>query len=485
MILWLARRQVARNLHRLLGGAFATSLAAALLAFALSVEQGHAPGVADVPRRFLGGDILVFADRAAFAADDAGHPGRWRWTPWRIPWDSDLDALLPGLERSGTLEPGPPSYLDVDRVRRAAAGHPDVAGAYPAHLLPAFLLAPDGRRLAAPLRGRDLDADRDAGFDGLVIAGRYFTDADRGRPVALVHGVRNEPFYPYLGMRPPFAPPPVGTEITLLLPRVRGYAGGAPVYDFSALDPVRLTVVGHFALPVTEGLARSASGRVLVNPDTGETWRIRYYWETNQVLVPRETYQALAARLGADPGRAREVAVRVRDPLRVRAVAAWLRPRLPGTAVVPVADLVPSDPVRRLPTPLPLPPDLGPVAARLAVLAAGIILAGNLTLLLAQRRRELAVLRALGASALEVAGLVLAELLLVTLGGALAGVLVARALVTLTLVAAGWDAAAIAADTLKVAGTVLATAAGAALLAGLLPVAEAARTPVAEVLREA
>ncbi len=135
--------------------------------------------------------------------------------------------------------------------------------------------------------------------------------------------------------------------------------------------------------------------------------------------------------------------------------------------------------------------DLGLAAIGLVALAtAALGIVNTLLMAISERRREIGVLKALGADEREIRGLFLAESALMGLAGGLGGVLLgwlvaraASAVAKLVMVRQGLPAMELFATPLWLVGGALAFGLLVSLLAGLLPAARAARVDAVEALR--
>jgi hypothetical protein len=452
-LLW---RGILRDLERSLLAVGSLAVAAAILTGALAIPDGFPPGREQGARALVGGDVLVLAQ----PLPGPGATGTWIWAPAERSYSTDLPLFFP--DSPGGLVPvAAGKALDLSALRSI----PGVVAVYPDYALPA--LGPGGQRLV--LRGRDPVLDARLGVRRFIPTGRPLAAGDGMAAVVDAAG----------------GPPPA--TLTLQVPTLRG-----SVWDYG--DPLTLTfrVVGGYAVPADEPAAvQTPDGREVVGPSGPET--ATAYWPSSDVWIPLPTWRAIWARVA---GGARftpaEVGLIVADTLHAAAVAARAAATAPSAVEVPELVALAGDtfalrgrqPVVTATRPPAMPLRLGGLAAALAVVAAALVLAGSLLALVAGRRREIGVLRALGASPALVAGMVLSEAAgFALLGGAL-GFGAVRLAVTLVLLAARASAGEIVGGGLREAAVVLGGCLVAAVLCALPPAAEAARTPTMAVLRE-
>jgi len=134
-------------------------------------------------------------------------------------------------------------------------------------------------------------------------------------------------------------------------------------------------------------------------------------------FVPLETAQ----KMFGQPGRLTAIALRLKDPALIREAAPRLQ-RIPGAQVVTMTEMMGTflnliGAVRTLVL----------AVAAIALAASALTVFNTLLAAVVERSTELAVMRAIGASRGQVFAIIVGESLLLTLGGALAGVVLALA----------------------------------------------------------
>jgi hypothetical protein len=485
------RRNLGRSALAVASMAIASLVVTSLLSIAPSAHQ--ATYLAE--RFVLGGDIVLTSLQVITDAQalDASRVPAGSWTLSRPPWETagPLREAVPWAWQYGYLapaaDPGSPGPLasatDASWASLAArlAAHPRIGSVHLARVLP--VLEPEwggsGWRLSY-LCGRDAADDRRwwPGIDQeLVAAGRYLAAGDAGNLVAVVDQGRQARGH---------ADAPVGGQLRVMAPRLA--AGGAAL-DFGQLTPVDLLVVGQISTWTSMGL------------DGGGF--VPLYWSTGMIFVPEATLgQIVAAAGGAASPPVSALAVRAHDLVRLDSLVAELRRDYPELAVFAVQELVratsltgstePFLPVDGVAsgfmlgqslTPRVVPLNLNAVFALLALAIAALIVAANLLVLLAARRREMSILRAVGATNAGVATMVLTEAVFVSLAGCVLGFLPIRLLATITLVSNRLSLGRIAALTLTDFGIVCGVAMALAVVFGLLPAVAATRVTPTEALR--
>jgi len=529
-----------RNLGRSLLAVAGMALAAAVLTSSLSLDAGHPGQAYSNYRVYLGGDVMVFPfDYQADAGDDL------REAPYgRLPADipGEFAAFFPEAYETGYLalngEARPAVAgarwaditLDPERVAEAAGSlstrFAGDAGIYAHYFLPALecrnwtapyegVPDPPPETLWAPiaLRSRDIARDTQAGFGSLVVAGRGFEPGDSGRLVCVVNRERALTYRRFVpdapmtvaGQATEVEPLPgseevdgltPGQTVTVLLPRpaVDTATGALLLFDYSNLTPVTLEVVGLYSFP---------THTISVTPvDTPSHPLVeQLHWASTDILVPKETLLALFTLAGGGAAGLAPVEVTLTAPDlgQVEAYSDALRELLPEYEVMSVPSLVSLGRDRGLPEPvLRLPSygdpgrrvqpalavDAGAALVFLFYLIAALLLATNMMVILTSRRKELGVLRAVGARSSEVLVTLVTEAVILSLLGGLAGFAVARVASTHVLVSNDRPLAEILALTATDLVTVVAVTVGFALVFGLIAARSAARLSPMEVLRQ-
>ena len=453
-MLALAWRGVLRDLDRTILAILGMAIAAAILAGAIAIPDGFPPAAQQGARLLVGGDVLVTTQ----SLPGPGAAGTWAWTPVQHTYSTDLPMFFPGT--AGVLSPGP-ATLNLPALARL----PGIAAVYPDYALPAL----DAAGHQVVLRGRDPGLDARLGVQRFIRTGRALTASDGLAAVVDVAGG------------------PAPASVTLRVPTLRG-----TVWDYGDLHPFTFPVVGGYAVAADEpAQVETPDGQEVIGPSGPMTSTA--YWPSPDVWVPLTTWRSIWAKVASGATFApAQVALLATSTLHAATVAREAALVAPMAIQVPQLVAVAGDtfavqgqtPVVTSGRAAGMPLPLGGLTAAFAVAAAALIMAGTLLTVVAGRRREIGILKALGASPASLAGMVAGEAAgLALLGGAL-GFGFVRLVVTLILLAAHASAAEIVGGGLRDAGIVLGGCVAAALICALLPALEAARVSVAEVLRE-
>jgi len=307
---------------------------------------------------------------------------------------------------------------------------------------------PDGTQVVTSLRPRFSELDEQLRYANNIVNGRYLSDGpmealvENWVPTASRGGMRLVMDDGQPSIRPD-SRPGVGETIRLALPRARSNEE-CHWYDYSNVQQAELKVVGAVQFPsdVIYWTMTKLTVDGLEWTNRGDARNEQRYWTTNQLQVSWDTFRELTSAAGLVDPRPTALAVIVRQMAFVNETAKTIMDTVERGTVVPVPtwfethDLLP-EPVLMVPTddivtmrvaePKFSPKTFTPpgivlaMLVGLAYLTAGGLYAGNIYILLAQRKKELAIMKVLGARTSQVLTTTMTELGLLAVGGALAG----------------------------------------------------------------
>jgi len=476
------------------------ALAAMIMTSIIALSGGYpALGYAEA-RAFLGADILVFATPHLVApgalAQVAGSDQPWSLVALSRDQYCDLHDLHPELYGQGFLAQGGVAARPIDLVKLRArlAGSRFVDDVSAAYFLPVriqFSVPTEGggsREVVLNemiLRGRDFgfrSGDGHWSFERLMVDG--FVPAGCGDACALLDARLVNLGYPNL--------PALGDQIRLFVPALSLDDTGRVHLDYSRESEFQLTLAGRYEVQTN----------LVAWPTELGTMLEELYWTTPQIQVPAEFFSQVFSQ--ASGGRhllppAMQVGVTVSPFSEVENIAAELRTLLPEYTVISVPaqlnlahgrglpEAVFQAPLEYLGVPttqqVGMHVDLSQVFIVLVCLIAALLLAANMLFLVAQRRREIGVLKAIGARSGDIGLMILTEALTLNLLGTLAGFALIRIFATWTLLSNRIPLAEIGRATLTDLGLVVTAAASAAAVFGLIPAWQMARLTSMEVLR--
>lgn len=488
---------VRRNLGRSALAIAAMAVAALVVTSLLSLAPSAHQAAQSTERFVVGGDVIVtgfhLLSRAADLSPAAQEQSSWRmrrfsydlagFWPEVVPWAWQYGVILPdGAASDGLLALGSRAGRVID-LMALLADHPKVAGVQVSTVLPVLERGPgpDEDWVRSWLVGRDPLSDRSWWPEFLAnsVSGRYLEPVDQGRQVVVVDGTR---------LARGHAEAPNGAVIELFVPRATISPQGNVLFDYGRLHEVAFEVVGQID---------SVTGYEVTSADP-----LPVRWSTGTIFVPSATIEALAREIGLPGAPVTALAVRATDLVDLPRLTGELQLLTAGLSVYSVRELVRAvegtgavQPLLALQEPITgaqiagnlvprvVPLNLNLVFSTLALTIAALIVAANLLLLLNERRREISILRSLGARTGDVALMVLAEAIVLSLAGCVLGFWPIRLLSTVTLVSNRLSLGHIARLTMLDFAVVCGAAALLALLFGLLPAMASTRMTPTEALR--
>ena len=429
------------------------------------------PGGASLHRRqFIGGDILIFPE--ALALDSVAAYPNPRWELYQRSPDRSglLGVLLPEIIREGVMVDSAHQLNDLSGVKDQIQTWAGVSTIYPVYEMPALLSVAGGGEIRTAIRARFPEVDRMLGFDQRIVEGNYFSDSSGPQALAenwtpdisggstgyFAYDRLNGKRLIYQLDEPVIAtdwPNSPGTQIRVRVPEVRRHSGLVQ-YDFTQLHQVGLELAGLFQLDTalrnwstellgTQGID-SAGRRVDTNHPAHYSLET-LHWTTSQLQVPWDTFRAVSATVGDPEPEPLALVVVVETVGEVEGVVEKIRNRLgKGTIIsvnqwfasqdlvvepmlmVPPDDIIGirtgmSDYTKDNPRSFSVPAAIRSLVIVLTYFVGGAIFAGNTHMLLVQRRKEIAVMKVLGATTAQVLTVLMSELVLISVGGAVVG----------------------------------------------------------------
>ena len=478
-----AWRNVTRSILAILSMAFAC----AFLTYSFSLSRGYADETAFAYRAVLGGDVLVY--EKPFRGDSLQTDDYWSYQVLRYSPLTDLADFHPELFSSGYLSAYTHSDpLDSQRLADLeAAAH--VRAVYPRYQIPAYTTHTIGENTyfrPTPLRGRD--AAKDAMLvrspEDFIIEGRWFTEADEGKPVAVVSSYQHD--YEDISTELPHVGDILRVNIPHLLRNNTSYH-----VDVDNQTWIELEIIGIINVE-TRSLTWNSNSSFLSES---------LYWILDEIQVPLGTWQSIWSGIADVPYIPEQASLVMDDVLFLEDYLIDLRASFPQHSFLSAmersnrAQLNRYNETHAVHAPeevyfhvdrsdgLTFSEDLRlPISVAL-LLNAALVISANLLIMVGERKREVGILKAVGATGYEVIGMVLIEAMVIASIGGTAGFAVIRiqsALNQLTNAASiGLLLAQIAIDALMAIGVSMLVS----LLFGLVPALKMARLSVMEVLR--
>lgn len=480
----LGLQNARRYLNRTLLATAVIAGAAIILTAALSTRSGFLHSTQLYLRGYLGADIVVLPGTYAFAEGDFSRSSvPWAWQDYGQA-RNELPGSLLRLMKDGFLTtPDQPEQIDMSKLARVLEAHPEVVATYPYYYLPgiAQLAGRDGAiALAMPVRGRDTALDQHWDLEFTVKRGGGLQDFEAIVTQALVPSLEqirqlslrdgelvcmlNSATIPE-GVQIPSA----GSTLTVEIP---AYDYTRQAFDFSRLHSFSLQVIGHYNVPVN-------------SYPVSESAQAPFYWTNASLHLPLTTWQNLAREVGAptSPMKLNQVGLLLSNTVHATRLARELRAELPGYTVLTVQEMASLIP--RVASQAGVPINMDQAIHVMTLLITSSIVAANAFLLVMQRRKEMAILKSLGASTWNIITMVLTELAAVSFVASLGGTLLYRVFFAISMLYNQVPWALVWRSSLLVAGQVTLTLCLSTVVFGLAPAVKAALTPVMEVMRDA
>jgi len=304
-----------------------------------------------------------------------------------------------------------------------------------------------------------------------------------------------------------------GQSVRLVLPTiVQGSSPDqAPYFDYGKTIAVEVRIVGTYDV-----LSRLYSRK----PGPSVTIYEQLFLEAPELLMPQAGFDRLLALMGLPAGGqppTGALTLRLENQAKAVEVVAALRAAVPGLSAVSVADeaayanlrgqpervyelapagsigvtrrrtggrlwAIPSSPFPPLGQPT-VPADTGNLFAVLLFAFAGLVAAGNATLLVLSRRTEFAILKAIGLRGFEVGFTVMVEVVTLATAGLLVGFTAGEIMALPIILTNSLDLPAVVRAIGQDLGVVAPVTLGCAIVFSLAPMAKTLSITVAEVMR--
>jgi hypothetical protein len=459
MFFVLGLKNAWRNRARTALGIVSMAVAAMLFLSSATLSKGY-PAAAFFPaRQLMGGDILLIPGKNAISREDMAGGYTWRFGA------KSLDNPNPAMGFDtipysyGTTQGFPTSgaaRMPANRYQQALAAlraNPAVRYAAVRRSLP-FIVRAASSYAYGFLDARDIGEDLSTWqMESAIVSGSYLKATDEGLAGVSVTG--------WAGLQMPRT-----GAANLEIPRYTAVAKDDASTFLDYENPAIAAIQMKGAATFTEG--GGAEARTLSAP---------------AVFVSPSTLESLATAAGF-PAEATYwgISVSLKDMATSENVAALLRREFRDFTVLPASQLTAAA-VSRSAISAGVPMDMRRITEGIAFVTAALLSATNLTVLMLSRKNEIGILRALGATRLNIATMVLTESVWISLLGAVLGGLLTQPAIIWQLLSNKVGSDVMLAEVGSGLGKAVAFAAVSAALFGFLPVAKALRVTPAQVLR--
>lgn len=423
-----------RNLTRSLLAIISMAFAAAFLAYLLTLSRGYSQGAGQPLRQMLGGEITIY--RQKLISEQPGSKQDWQFRLEALNPFTDLNFFYSNYEQSGYMANNPLIQTEWMSIAGELQQNQSITGIYPVNRLPIYsqYLSEHGvtETVANSLYGKDLsqETSEERTLATMIDSGRWFRETDDGTLVAVVSSKQLLPE----GVKPLTT----GDTLKIEIPQVVQGEQGLR-FDWLATTAVELKVIGTVALHT-----RDVDFFTL-----GELKTEQIYGYHNDIYLPLATWQEIwkmaAGTLGYLP---EQYVLQVDDLTYLEDIVYSLREQLPNVQIssVPTLNdwmlnqflLEPMQSFNRIP-PARIAAlketkssvDQGVIAAdlrlpivTLVLFNAALLLCANILILIIERKREMAVLKSIGARRRDITQMIVAEAMTITFLGASSGYLI-------------------------------------------------------------
>ena len=479
-----------RNTSRSLIAILSMAIAAAVLSYSISLGRGYASGVHGGLRAFVGGEISVYTTLFDVGGYDATHPVRYQKLK-ESPF-TDLEVFHPELFQEGylALQNHDASTGFDKRFISDLSSWATISDIVPKFQFPAIRLKdmsgfwPAGGMAAKEVKvvGRSfaLDNKQHRHLEEFISKGRWFELSDESQPVCILFEHQQKlPNYPDV--------PSIGNTIKLLVPEIRN-SNGSYVFDYDQPLEVELEVIGLLSI----------SSRTIDWQGGSES----LYWTFNDVLLPMSTWEQLWQLAGGGEYESQQLSMIVEDPAFVNDTLDAVRQSYPQYSFYSVVDQ--ADRIIRTmeweTTPLRAPRDSYivqeagrggdiqddlrlPIVIAL-VSTASLVIAANLLIMVAERKKEIAVLKAVGARRLQIVVMVASEAVCISYLGGMLGFVFMQIPMLLNQIVASVSLIGIVSGMISNLFSVLGVSVVMTLVFSLIPARQMTKLTVMEVLRD-
>lgn len=471
-----------RNLARSILAVVSMAVAAAFLTYTISLSRGYTHEAFSSFRQVLGGEIIVYAQKVQ--GEMPNGDSFWSFSrPTENPF-TDLAVFHPEIYKQGYLDSSQSQIISPEDVAQLAE-EVGIDGVSPVYRLPAFTLLSDQYRYQSDVRARDFQNELPINRpESLVYSGRWFVPEDEGKAVAVVSRLQELP----TGVR---SPEP-GSRIVLEFPSVKKDQFGEVYMDYSKPIYKEFSIIGNFVSPTRE---YSWQGDIDTQTET-------LYWWTNEIQIPYSTWLDIWQEAAGDlEYPVSQLMLQSHDLTYLEDIVLNLVNNYPEYSFVSVPNqstmamerqliekflAVPKSMVEasvQKVTQQGMAMDLRVPMMILVLLNAALLVAANMLIMINERKREMAILKSVGAKRIDITVMALTEALIIAIVGASIGFLFFRIPGALNQMTNSQGLITIMKSIVVDLAQVLSATAAVSLLFGLIPAVKLAGMSVMNVLR--
>ena len=464
---------IVRQLSRSALALVSLVLAAVSLTASLTISSGYPALAFSNYRDYLGGDLVVYPVRIMTSPSEQGS-----LQLYRLPQNefSTLTTFYPHVSNVGFLSASPPilrplTTADISSI----ADNPQVATVSPLYRMPAW------RELAGASLPTAVRAIREQDPLQKYVVGQALQQFSAGEiPVWL-----NSKLLPDRPL------PVLGQQIALIVPAFVFAPDGSIQIDDTRRQSLTVRVAGFYALPTRE---------ISWPDDQGGMQSEQGFFDRDEVWISQEGWQSLwQLAAPGQPIQAFSYGITVKNMGILEAVSGELQVNNPNLTIVSAPNLAKLagqstviDHFTRVPDQfqvsegkpqLGLPQDMGKLLALFIYFNAGLLMAARMLTGAAARRKEIGILKAIGARRRDVMVMALTEAVVLSVIGSTIGFLLTYTAALVQQLTNHVTITSILLDLLRNYGLVFGETVAIGLVFGLLPAWRLSKLTVSEVLR--
>jgi hypothetical protein len=471
-----------RNLARSILAVVSMAVAAAFLTYTISLSRGYTHEAFSSFRQVLGGEIVVYAQKVQ--GEMPSGDSFWSFSrPTETPF-TDLAVFHPEIFKQGYLDSSQSQTISPEHIKQLA-DESGVDGVSPVYRLPAFTMLSDQYRYQSDVRARDIQSELPINRpESLIYSGRWFVPEDEGQAVAVVSRLQELP--------PGVRSPEPGSQIILEFPSVKKDQFDQIYLDYSQPIHKKFSIIGNFVSPTRE---YSWQGDI-------DTQTEILYWWTNEIQIPYSTWLDIWREAAGElEYPVSQLILQSNDLTYLEDIVLNLVNNYPEYSFVSVPNqstmamerqliekflAVPQSMVEasvQKVTQQGMAMDLRLPMMILVLLNAALLVAANMLIMINERKREMAILKSVGAKRIDITVMALTEALIIAIVGASIGFLFFRIPGALNQMTNSQGLITILQSVVVDLVQVLSATAAVSLLFGLIPAVKLAGMSVMNVLR--
>lgn len=447
MFIRLGIQNVWRNLGRSVLAIVSMALAAAFFTYVISIGRGYTQQAGQPLRNMLGGEIIVYSEKTT--AEKPNEDSIWEYYRGRLDPFTDLSYLFPDMASTGYMREVMNQNGFSQEDKKNFLGENAIIDVQPLYRLPAETIAyvdpysvteplppkliskqDDGSILgpeisyASALQGRNWQINQRYSMENSITSGRWFEESDEGKFVGIISANQILPQWVNF--------PIPGELITIEIPAFQ-WVDDAWKADYANVYRFEIAIIGNLSL-------------IDWYPDKyGNLEPVDVFF--SEVYIPQETFNQIWAQVSnGGEYKPSELLLQVADLTYLQDIVFDLQEKysqfsyidLPqqmervhnNTSLVPLLSnellTVLQDMTGTLKNQGVLSTDLRLPITILILINAALLVAANILILVSERRKEIAVLKALGSKGCEIILMILSEAMLISGIGAVLGFLFIR-----------------------------------------------------------